>query len=43
MKKLFNIYRYYQSGKKKELIRSGQTLEQVQKWCNDPTTRKEGK
>jgi len=39
----YNIYRFYQSGKRPELIRSGLTLEEAQKWCSDPSTSKSGK
>ena len=41
---MYNIYRFYQQeGRRPQFITGGLTLEQAQKWCNDPTTRKEGK
>lgn len=42
---LYNIYRYYAppSKRRPELIRSGQTLEAAQEWCNDPETAVKGK
>lgn len=45
--KYYNIVRFYNNiGKKRmrhpEIIRTNVTLEEAQKWCNDPSTRKEG-
>ncbi len=39
---LYDIIRFYAKRRKPETIRTGQTLEAVQKWCNDPTTKKDG-
>lgn len=40
---LYNIYRYYASNRKPSLIATGQTLEEVQRHCQDPKTRKTDK
>ena len=35
----YSVYRYYQTkGMRKRLLRTGLTLTQAQKWCNDPET-----
>ena len=39
----YKIYRFYQKeNKQAKLIKSGLTLEQTQKHCQDPTTEKTG-
>lgn len=35
---LYNIVRFRRYGRN-SIIRTGQTLEQAQAWCNDPNTR----
>ncbi len=41
--KQYNIYRYFASSKREtKLIKSGVTLEEAQKHCSDPSTRKAG-
>jgi hypothetical protein len=38
---LYNIVRYRMRGRK-QIIRTGLTLEQAQAWCNDPNTTGKG-
>lgn len=39
---LYDIYRFYAANKESKLIKSGVTLEEAQKHCSDPNTRKAG-
>jgi hypothetical protein len=39
--KLYNIVRFRFKGRK-QIIRTGMTLEQAQAWCSDPNTKGQG-
>lgn len=39
---MYKIIRLYYDGRKTRTIKTKLTLEQVQKYCSDPKTRKEG-
>lgn len=39
---MYKIVRFYKSGRKSRVIRSGLTLKEAQLHCNDPRTKKDG-
>lgn len=40
---MYKIIRFYKDGDKRRVIKQGLTLEEAQKHCRDPRTKKENK